>query len=111
MLVLTPSHMAITHAWTTLPTVGVLGCKVYGFLGTTGSLAEIWTLSVIAADRFQAISYPLQGNKRFTKKQAAFILAAIWSFALLFAAGPLFGWNAYVSEVSTYVLTKAVDKG
>ena len=47
----------------------VAGCQLYGFFGTTGALAEIWSLCAITLDRAQAIIHPLDTNKRLNTSQ------------------------------------------
>ena len=44
------------------------GCRFYGFLGTVASLAEIWSLTAIAVDRFKAVYHPLERDKRLGTK-------------------------------------------
>jgi hypothetical protein len=48
-----------------------LGCQLYGFFGTAGALAEIWSLCAITLDRSQAILHPLDTNKRLNTSQVS----------------------------------------
>lgn len=44
------------------------GCNLSGFLGTVGALAEIWSLTAVALDRFRAIKHPLESKKKMRIK-------------------------------------------
>ena len=44
--------------------MGTVGCDIYGTIASISALAEIWTLTLISMDRFQAIFHPLETEKR-----------------------------------------------
>ena len=46
------------------PIFGTVGCDIYGTIASISALAEIWTLTLISIDRFQAIFHPLETEKR-----------------------------------------------
>ena len=46
--------------------MGKIGCDIYGGLASIAALAEIWSLTLISIDRFQAIFHPLETEKRMT---------------------------------------------
>lgn len=52
---------------------GVVGCKIYGCISTIAALAEIWTLTLVSVDRFQAIFHPLETKKRMSSVKVSSI--------------------------------------
>nr|WBO26006.1 short-wavelength sensitive opsin [Genicanthus watanabei] len=76
---------------------GVLGCKVEGFLATLGGMVSLWSLGVIAFERWLVICKPL-GNFVFKPDHAIACCAFTWVFALMASLPPLFGWSRYIPE-------------
>nr|UAY98671.1 sws2.2 [Lutjanus erythropterus] len=76
---------------------GPLGCKIEGFLATLGGMVSLWSLAVIAFERWLVICKPL-GNFVFKPDHAMACCVFTWVFALIAAAPPLFGWSRYIPE-------------
>ncbi|XP_059081871.1 rhodopsin, GQ-coupled-like [Tigriopus californicus] len=97
-VLLSGGHLIVIQSFAGFPILGKLGCRICGFVGTVGALAEIWSLTAIAVDRLKAIYHPLQKKKRLNKKEVGVIILVIWIGAIAFALCPLLGWNQFVSE-------------
>nr|AMB42904.1 Short wavelength sensitive 2B [Halichoeres chloropterus] len=77
--------------------VGPLGCKIEGFSATLGGMVSLWSLAVVAFERWLVVCKPL-GNFAFKPHHAIACCAATWVFALIASAPPLFGWSRYIPE-------------
>ncbi|XP_045126803.1 follicle-stimulating hormone receptor-like isoform X2 [Portunus trituberculatus] len=71
------------------------GCQVAGFLGVLSSELSVYTLAVITLERNYAITHAMHLQKRLSLRQAAYIMAAGWVFALTMAVLPLAGVSDY----------------
>ncbi|XP_049774869.1 opsin-1-like [Schistocerca cancellata] len=77
--------------------LGPLMCDIYGMCGSLFGFASIWTMTMIAQDRYNVIVKGLSA-KPMTIKTALIRIALIWFFAIGWTLTPLFGWNRYVPE-------------
>ncbi|KAK7866062.1 hypothetical protein R5R35_013561 [Gryllus longicercus] len=77
--------------------LGELMCQIYGMCGSLFGCASIWTMTMIAMDRYNVIVKGLAG-KPLTIKTALLRIIVVWLFALAWTIAPLFGWNRYVPE-------------
>ncbi|KAE8293640.1 rhodopsin [Larimichthys crocea] len=77
--------------------LGVTGCNIEGFFATLGGEIALWSLVVLALERYIVVCKPMT-NFRFGEKHAIFGLAFTWIMALTCAAPPLFGWSRYIPE-------------
>ncbi|XP_037304052.1 opsin-1, short-wave-sensitive 2 [Pungitius pungitius] len=77
--------------------LGTLGCKIEGFLATLGGMVSLWSLAVIAFERWLVICKPL-GNFIFKPDHALVCCAFTWVFALAASLPPLVGWSRYIPE-------------
>ncbi|KAM7005592.1 opsin-1, short-wave-sensitive 2 [Tautogolabrus adspersus] len=77
--------------------VGPIGCKIEGFAVTLGGMVSLWSLAVVAFERWLVVCKPL-GNFAFKPQHAIACCAATWVFALIAATPPLFGWSRYIPE-------------
>ncbi|XP_060898446.1 opsin-1, short-wave-sensitive 2 [Labrus mixtus] len=77
--------------------VGTTGCKIEGFTATLGGMVSLWSLAVIAFERWLVVCKPL-GNFAFKSHHAIACCAATWVFALIASTPPLFGWSRYIPE-------------
>nr|ABS89282.1 SWS2 opsin [Neoceratodus forsteri] len=76
---------------------GPLACKIEGFAATLGGMVSLWSLAVVAFERFLVICKPL-GNFTFRSTHAIIGCVATWVFGLISSAPPLFGWSRYIPE-------------
>nr|ALH22335.1 LW-sensitive opsin [Photinus marginellus]APY20647.1 long wavelength sensitive opsin [Photinus marginellus] len=76
---------------------GPLFCEIYGMLGSLFGCTSIWTMTMIAFDRYNVIVKGLSA-KPLTSKGALVQIFLVWAFSLGWTVAPLFGWNRYVPE-------------
>ncbi|KAM6927619.1 opsin-1, short-wave-sensitive 2 [Xenentodon cancila] len=76
---------------------GPLACKIEGFAATLGGMVSLWSLAVIAFERWLVICKPL-GNFAFKPEHALVCCAFTWVFGLIASAPPLVGWSRYIPE-------------
>lgn len=72
-------------------------CEIYAMLGSLFGCTSIWTMTMIAFDRYNVIVKGLSA-KPLTSGGAVLRIAAIWLHALAWTLAPFFGWNRYVPE-------------
>nr|XP_033341648.1 rhodopsin, long-wavelength-like [Megalopta genalis] len=77
--------------------LGPLFCEIYAMAGSFFGCCSIWTMTMIAFDRYNVIVKGLAGKPLSINGALARIMA-IWTFALLWTLAPMFGWNRYVPE-------------
>ncbi|KAM3843424.1 rhodopsin [Vipera latastei] len=76
---------------------GTVGCNVEGFFATFGGEMGLWSLVVLAVERYVVVCKPMS-NFRFTENHAIMGLALTWIMALSCAGPPLIGWSRYIPE-------------
>jgi len=76
---------------------GPLMCELYGMLGSLFGCASIWTMVMIAVDRYNIIVNGISARPMTTKSAFSRILG-VWLFSAVWTVIPLFGWNRYVPE-------------
>ncbi|XP_042359462.1 blue-sensitive opsin-like [Plectropomus leopardus] len=76
---------------------GPLACKIEGFVATLGGMVSLWSLAVVAFERWLVICKPL-GNFIFKPDHAIACCAFTWVFALIASVPPLVGWSRYIPE-------------
>ncbi|CAG0896356.1 unnamed protein product [Darwinula stevensoni] len=81
------------HTWI----MGPLGCDLYGITGSLFGNGSIWTMAMIAYDRYRVIVKGMAA-KPLTYKRAIAMVTTIWTVAIVWTLLPLFGWNRYVPE-------------
>nr|AJD38803.1 short-wavelength sensitive opsin 2B [Cetomimus sp. ZM-2015] len=77
--------------------LGPIGCKIEGFTATIGGMVSLWSLAVVAFERWLVICKPL-GNFAFKPNHALACCALTWLCALAAAIPPLVGWSRYIPE-------------
>lgn len=78
-------------------TFGPLACELYGFTGMLFGLVSIWSMTMIAFDRYNVIVKGLSA-KPLTSNGAIIRILIIWIICILWALAPMFGWNKYLPE-------------
>uniref|UniRef100_A0A3B4B089 G-protein coupled receptors family 1 profile domain-containing protein n=1 Tax=Periophthalmus magnuspinnatus TaxID=409849 RepID=A0A3B4B089_9GOBI len=68
-----------------------------GFFATLGGEIALWSLVVLAIERYIVVCKPM-ANFRFGEKHAVAGLAFTWIMALTCATPPLLGWSRYIPE-------------
>ncbi|KAK9529486.1 hypothetical protein VZT92_013575 [Zoarces viviparus] len=66
-------------------------------MATLGGMVSLWSLAVIAFERWLVICKPL-GNFIFKPDHALACCAFTWMFALIASVPPLVGWSRYIPE-------------
>ncbi|XP_043935217.1 medium-wave-sensitive opsin 1-like [Protopterus annectens] len=69
-------------------------CKFEGFTVATCGITGLWSLTVIAWERWVVVCKPF-GNVKFDGKWAAGGIIFSWGWSILWCAMPLFGWCRY----------------
>uniref|UniRef100_A0A8V0X3M3 Blue sensitive cone opsin n=1 Tax=Gallus gallus TaxID=9031 RepID=A0A8V0X3M3_CHICK len=77
--------------------LGPTACKIEGFAATLGGMVSLWSLAVVAFERFLVICKPL-GNFTFRGSHAVLGCVATWVLGFVASAPPLFGWSRYIPE-------------
>ncbi|KAK7602962.1 hypothetical protein V9T40_002961 [Parthenolecanium corni] len=76
---------------------GPAACTLYGVIGSIFGVTSIWTMVIIALDRYNVIVKGI-GGKKLTMTSVSLILLFIWIHAFVWTMAPVFGWNRYVPE-------------
>ncbi|XP_025740936.1 rhodopsin [Callorhinus ursinus] len=76
---------------------GVTGCNLEGFFATLGGEIALWSLVVLAIERYVVVCKPMS-NFRFGENHAIMGVAFTWVMAMACAAPPLVGWSRYIPE-------------
>ncbi|PNF36221.1 rhodopsin [Cryptotermes secundus] len=77
--------------------LGPFMCEIYGMCGSLFGCASIWTMTMIALDRYNVIVKGLSA-KPMTNKGAILKILGVWVFSIMWTIFPMFGWNRYVPE-------------
>lgn len=70
-------------------------CDLYGMVGAIAGNASIMSLVFISRDRYKVIVKGVSAAP-LTNKKAVLQILFIWSYAVLWAVLPFFGWNRFV---------------
>ncbi|KAF7996784.1 hypothetical protein HCN44_002430 [Aphidius gifuensis] len=76
---------------------GPFMCIIYGLVGSLFGCGSIYTMMMIAFDRYNVIVKGLAG-KPLTIKGALFRIFMIWTVSTAWTVAPLFGWGKYTPE-------------
>lgn len=77
--------------------LGPIGCKIEGFTATVGGMVSLWSLAVIAFERWLVVCKPL-GNFAFRSSHAFACCGMTWVCAMSATVPPLVGWSRYIPE-------------
>ncbi|XP_067858523.1 vertebrate ancient long opsin a [Heptranchias perlo] len=81
--------------------LGAWACVLEGFVVTFFGIVALWSLAVLAFERYFVICRPL-GNIRLQGKHAAVGIVFIWVFSFIWTVPPTIGWSSYiVSPIGT----------
>ncbi|XP_051883703.1 vertebrate ancient long opsin a [Pristis pectinata] len=81
--------------------LGPWACVLEGFAVTFFGIVALWSLAVLAFERYFVICRPL-GNIRLQGKHAALGIVFIWVFSFIWTIPPTIGWSSYtVSPIGT----------
>ncbi|XP_053561383.1 pinopsin-like [Bombina bombina] len=78
-------------------TLGKSMCEVEGFMVSLTGIVGLWSLAILAFERYIVICKPM-GEFRFQQKHAVMGCAFTWIWALMWTSPPLIGWCSYVPE-------------
>lgn len=76
---------------------GPLMCELYGMAGSLFGCSSIWTMTMIAFDRYNVIVKGLSA-KPMKISGALLRIFFVWVASAIWTILPLFGWNRYVPE-------------
>ncbi|XP_030632100.1 green-sensitive opsin-1-like [Chanos chanos] len=77
--------------------LGPVGCVMEGFFSTIGGQVSLWSLVVLAVERYIVVCKPM-GSFKFGANHAVAGIAFTWIMALSCAVPPLVGWSRYIPE-------------
>uniref|UniRef100_A0A8C6PP45 Rhodopsin n=1 Tax=Nothobranchius furzeri TaxID=105023 RepID=A0A8C6PP45_NOTFU len=77
--------------------LGPNSCALEGLFATIGGEVSLWSLVVLAVERYIVVCKPM-GSFKFTATHSAIGCAFTWIMALSCAVPPLFGWSRYIPE-------------
>nr|BAM95292.1 long wavelength-sensitive opsin [Leptidea amurensis] len=76
---------------------GPLACELYACAGSLCGCASIWSMTMIAFDRYNVIVKGIAA-KPLTINGALLRILGIWAFSLTWTVAPILGWSRYVPE-------------
>ncbi|XP_029477444.1 rhodopsin [Oncorhynchus nerka] len=76
---------------------GRTGCNIEGFCATHGGEIALWSLVVLAIERWLVVCKPIS-NFRFSETHAIIGVAFTWVMAAACSVPPLLGWSRYIPE-------------
>ncbi|XP_037534634.1 green-sensitive opsin [Nematolebias whitei] len=77
--------------------LGPGSCAMEGFFATVGGQVSLWSLVVLAIERYIVVCKPM-GSFKFTATHSAIGCAFTWFMAMACAVPPLVGWSRYIPE-------------
>uniref|UniRef100_A0A8C1KJJ2 Rhodopsin n=1 Tax=Cyprinus carpio TaxID=7962 RepID=A0A8C1KJJ2_CYPCA len=77
--------------------LGCAGCNLEGLFATLGREIVLWSLVVLAVERWVVVCKPFT-KFRFTQLHATLGVAISWIMACSCALPPLLGWSRYIPE-------------
>ncbi|XP_069467511.1 vertebrate ancient opsin-like [Ambystoma mexicanum] len=77
--------------------LGPWTCVLEGFAVTFFGIVALWSLAILAFERFVVICRPL-GNLRLRGKHSALGIAFVWIFSFVWTVPPTMGWSSYTTS-------------
>uniref|UniRef100_A0A182NLB7 G-protein coupled receptors family 1 profile domain-containing protein n=1 Tax=Anopheles dirus TaxID=7168 RepID=A0A182NLB7_9DIPT len=93
----TNAFTMVYNCWYETWSLGLLMCDLYAFFGSLFGCCSIWTMTMIAMDRYNVIVKGLSG-KPLTNTGAILRILVCWLIGVFWGILPMFGWNRYVPE-------------
>lgn len=94
LMITTQSPPMVINCYFETWIMGPLMCDIYALCGSLFGCVSIWSMTMIAVDRYNVIVKGIAG-KPLTIKLAILKILCIWIFALVWTIAPLLGWNRY----------------
>ncbi|XP_014212026.1 rhodopsin, long-wavelength-like [Copidosoma floridanum] len=96
-MMLTMSPPMVINCYYETWVFGPLMCEVYALCGSIFGCSSIWSMCMIAFDRYNVIVKGLSA-KPLSITGALIRIVGIWLFCSIWTFAPMFGWNRYVPE-------------
>ncbi|XP_075072288.1 opsin-VA-like [Mixophyes fleayi] len=77
--------------------LGPWACVLEGFAVTFFGIVALWSLSILAFERYVVICRPL-GNLRLRGKHSAIGILFVWGFSFIWTIPPTMGWSSYTTS-------------
>ncbi|KAG5668273.1 hypothetical protein PVAND_016220 [Polypedilum vanderplanki] len=97
LMMFTNGPAMVMSCWHGTWIYGELACELYAAAGALTGTVSIWTMTMIAFDRYTVIVKGLKA-KPMTNGTVMIRIISIWVMGFIWSFAPLFGWNHYVPE-------------
>nr|XP_019551169.2 opsin-1-like [Aedes albopictus] len=97
LMMATNATTMVYNCWFETWSLGLLMCDLYAFTGSLFGCCSIWSMTMIAMDRYNVIVKGLSG-KPLTNAGANVRIAICWTIGIVWGSMPMLGWNRYVPE-------------
>ncbi|EDO48670.1 predicted protein, partial [Nematostella vectensis] len=77
---------------------GAVVCDAQGFLIFSFGIVSVWTMCLIAVNRYIAISHPFLYTKTFTASRMRITIIFLWLLPWLATIPPFVGWGHYAFQ-------------
>ncbi|NXE94802.1 OPSO protein, partial [Menura novaehollandiae] len=77
--------------------MGYWACILEGFAVTSFGIVALWSLALLAFERYIVICRPLR-NMRWRGKHAALGIVFAWTFSFIWTIPPAMGWSSYTTS-------------
>ncbi|NXH11643.1 OPSO protein, partial [Bucco capensis] len=77
--------------------MGYWACVLEGFAVTFFGIVALWSLALLAFERYIVVCRPLR-NTRLRAKHAALGIAFVWTFSFIWTIPPTLGWSSYTTS-------------
>ncbi|XP_064519523.1 opsin-VA-like [Pseudopipra pipra] len=77
--------------------MGYWACVLEGFAVTFFGIVALWSLALLAFERYIVICRPL-GNLRLEGRHAALGIVSVWAFSFIWTIPPTMGWSSYTTS-------------
>ncbi|NXD84511.1 OPSO protein, partial [Halcyon senegalensis] len=77
--------------------MGYWACVLEGFAVTFFGIVALWSLALLAFERYIVICRPLK-NMCLRGKHAALGIAIVWTFSFIWTIPPTMGWSSYTTS-------------